>query len=267
MTDLGKTQLNAILSALDGQPRNPNTKDAALRRIGAHAERFGVGLDELLAAAAGFLDGRMSAESFRTSLQDDAAEAAGQIEPLRRRRRRHRAARAAPVPAGEPASAENATATAADEGAPVATGAAPAGAPDATAEQPAAKVRKHRDGTKEAMLIDMLRRPEGATIAQIMVATGWQAHTVRGAFAGALKKKRGLDRHLGEAGRRRAGVPTRRLIRTRIWQDTAGLAARRCCSCRWRSRSVASSSNVRPSSASTAGLPVAVCQRLTATST
>ena len=39
MTDLGKTQLNAILSALDGQPRNPNTKDAALRRIGAHAER------------------------------------------------------------------------------------------------------------------------------------------------------------------------------------------------------------------------------------
>ncbi|MGZ9083850.1 MAG: DUF3489 domain-containing protein, partial [Rhodoplanes sp.] len=42
------------------------------------------------------------------------------------------------------------------------------------------------------MLIDMLRRPEGATIAQIMAATGWQAHTCRGAFAGALKKKRGL---------------------------------------------------------------------------
>ena len=38
----------------------------------------------------------------------------------------------------------------------------------------------------------MLRRPEGATIAQIMAATGWQAHTCRGAFAGALKKKRGL---------------------------------------------------------------------------
>jgi hypothetical protein len=32
----------------------------------------------------------------------------------------------------------------------------------------------------------------GVTIAQIMVATGWQAHTCRGAFAGALKKKRGL---------------------------------------------------------------------------
>ena len=95
MTDLGKTQLNAILSALDGQPRNPNTKDAALRRIGAHAERYGLGLDDLLAAAAGFLDGRMSAESFRTSLQDDAAEAAGRIEPLETKPpRRPRASRA-----------------------------------------------------------------------------------------------------------------------------------------------------------------------------
>ena len=52
--------------------------------------------------------------------------------------------------------------------------------------------RRPRESSKEAMLIDMLRRPEGATIAQIMAATGWQAHTCRGAFAGALKKKRGL---------------------------------------------------------------------------
>jgi hypothetical protein len=38
----------------------------------------------------------------------------------------------------------------------------------------------------------MLRRKEGATIAQIVEVTGWQPHTVRGAFAGALKKKLGL---------------------------------------------------------------------------
>jgi hypothetical protein len=49
-----------------------------------------------------------------------------------------------------------------------------------------------RQGTKQAQLIAMLERPEGATIEQIVAATGWQPHTVRGAFAGALKKRLGL---------------------------------------------------------------------------
>ena len=39
----------------------------------------------------------------------------------------------------------------------------------------------------------MLRAPDGATIEEIMAATGWQSHTVRGAMAGALKKKLGLE--------------------------------------------------------------------------
>jgi hypothetical protein len=62
------------------------------------------------------------------------------------------------------------------------------------AVEPAAPAapRKTRDNTKQAQLIAMLRRKEGATIAQIVAATGWQPHTVRGAFAGALKKKLGL---------------------------------------------------------------------------
>ena len=38
----------------------------------------------------------------------------------------------------------------------------------------------------------MLRTAEGATIDEIVAATGWQPHTVRGAIAGALKKKLGL---------------------------------------------------------------------------
>jgi len=42
-------------------------------------------------------------------------------------------------------------------------------------------------------VISMLKRTEGATIDQICEATGWQPHTVRGAMAGALKKKLGLD--------------------------------------------------------------------------
>ena len=52
--------------------------------------------------------------------------------------------------------------------------------------------RKTRTGTKLALMIEMLRRPEGATVDQIVGATGWQPHTVRGAIAGALKKKLGL---------------------------------------------------------------------------
>lgn len=50
-----------------------------------------------------------------------------------------------------------------------------------------------RDNTKQATVIAMLKRSEGATITQICEATGWQSHTVRGAFAGALKKKLGLN--------------------------------------------------------------------------
>ena len=53
--------------------------------------------------------------------------------------------------------------------------------------------RTPREGTKQATLIAMLRAPDGATIEEIMAATGWQSHTVRGAMAGALKKKLGLE--------------------------------------------------------------------------
>ena len=50
-----------------------------------------------------------------------------------------------------------------------------------------------REGTKQAQVIAMLERPGGATIAQIVEATGWLPHTVRGAIAGALKKRLGLE--------------------------------------------------------------------------
>jgi hypothetical protein len=49
-----------------------------------------------------------------------------------------------------------------------------------------------RAGTKQALMIGLLERPEGATVQQIAAATGWQHHTIRGAISGALKKKLGL---------------------------------------------------------------------------
>jgi Protein of unknown function (DUF3489) len=49
-----------------------------------------------------------------------------------------------------------------------------------------------RAGTKQAQMIELLKRPEGATVEQIAAATGWQHHTIRGAISGALKKKLGL---------------------------------------------------------------------------
>ena len=49
-----------------------------------------------------------------------------------------------------------------------------------------------RENSKQAEVVRMLQRTEGATIRQICEATGWQQHTVRGTFAGAFKKKLGL---------------------------------------------------------------------------
>jgi hypothetical protein len=57
---------------------------------------------------------------------------------------------------------------------------------------PVLRAPRTREGTKQAILIDMLRAPDGATIEEIMAATGWLSHTVRGTIAGALKKKLGL---------------------------------------------------------------------------
>ena len=58
-------------------------------------------------------------------------------------------------------------------------------------------------GGKLAQLVEMLKRPEGATVEAMSAATGWQAHSVRGAMSGALKKKAGhnIVSEKTEAGR------------------------------------------------------------------
>jgi hypothetical protein len=128
-TDFTKQQLNIILSALDGAPRNPANKAAALKAIEKSAKALDLSLDDVLQAADGLIDGRVSAEEFLAELKDQP-------------------------------------------------------------ETPAKP--KTRSGTKQAKMIDLMKRPEGATVEQIAKATGWQHHSIRGAISGALKKKLGL---------------------------------------------------------------------------
>jgi hypothetical protein len=56
-----------------------------------------------------------------------------------------------------------------------------------------AKTPRTRENSKQAQMIELLKRPDGATLNQLVEVTGWQPHTVRGAMAGALKKKLSLN--------------------------------------------------------------------------
>jgi hypothetical protein len=58
--------------------------------------------------------------------------------------------------------------------------------PKPTATEPPVRI------SKIDILVDLLSRPEGADLAALIAATGWQAHSVRGALSGTLKTRRGL---------------------------------------------------------------------------
>jgi Protein of unknown function (DUF3489) len=202
ITDLSKKQLATILSALDDAPRSPANKGEALRAIGRSAKRFGLSTDDVLGAAPGLLDGRMSPADFKVQLHDLVGSAPVQPNDAPQDAPEEQdggTAGEGPQPPTAPAQPAEAAAAAKRQAKARATKpgrakAAKAAKAKSTKPEKAAQVENPmpRAGTKQAKMIEMLKRPEGATVEQIAEATGWQRHTIRGAISGALKKKLGL---------------------------------------------------------------------------
>jgi hypothetical protein len=197
-TDFSKKQLATILSALDDAPRSPANKGEALRAIGRSAQRFGLTADDVLAAAPGLLDGRLRAADFRVELHDLAGpDQAADSRPQGATAGQSDAeAGDTPAEPTEPAHAAQEPASSEPAPEPATESATPAKRRAKAKAKPAkaapAEKPTPRTGTKQAQMIELLKRPEGATVEQIVAATGWQHHTIRGAISGALKKKLGL---------------------------------------------------------------------------
>ena len=76
--------------------------------------------------------------------------------------------------------------------------------PAKKAPKGAKKAAGARDGSKAATILDLLKRKDGATLKELMKATGWQPHSVRGFLSGTVGKKMGLavTSTKGEGGER-----------------------------------------------------------------
>ncbi|MCW5982439.1 MAG: DUF3489 domain-containing protein [Bryobacteraceae bacterium] len=104
----------------------------------------------------------------------------------------------------EPAEAPATTEATPEEKAPK----TPKASKKAKPKKEAAAPKTAREGSKTTAVLDLIRRPDGATLSEIMAATGWQKHSVRGFISGAVGKKMGLT---VESSRREDGERVYRL--------------------------------------------------------
>jgi hypothetical protein len=86
--------------------------------------------------------------------------------------------------------------------------AAPKKAATPDSKKPAPPATEAREGSKKATILELLRRPKGATLTEIAKVTHWQNHSIRGFLSGTLRKKMGLT---VESTKNQAGDRTYRL--------------------------------------------------------
>ena len=237
-------QLAQILSALENERRNPNTKRNAIKAIERNAVQIGLSGEDVFDAADGLLSGRLSAAEWRAQLRDEGCGAARVVTEAPAEPAPNDSVDQSSPEAVQPVDVDINHLHAIEH--PIAKANAqswPSGEQPATVKQQllaacqsaehwlqaerdrpgetrpddilrvlraaitraegqprplrqaheSRRQRLPRQGSKESQVIAMLRRPEGATLAQIGESTGWQTHTIRGFFAAALKKRHGLS--------------------------------------------------------------------------
>jgi Protein of unknown function (DUF3489) len=171
-----KAQLARILSTLTGARRKPANSSAAIKAIDKAAAELSLTKHDVLDAAPGLLDGRLSPETWLAELKTEGGLLEAPFMEV----------------TGAPEGAEDAPeAVPAGEAAPATEAARAGGKRRRTREAEGASPKAPRE-TKTGRLIALLERPEGATVEEIAAATGWQHHSIRGAIADSLKKKMGL---------------------------------------------------------------------------